>query len=111
MDGSRITRALLSEGRRQKGTGQLSWTPEGRGECLAVNRDDHFTPPLIQLVRAEFRDVPWARAGVGLVRLRQEVTEPDARRTALYKEYLEVYRSLYPMTSSAMARLSRLAGE
>ncbi len=46
-----------------------------------------------------------------VVRLRPDVTEPDERRTQLYKNYFELYKSLYPLTSSAMARLSRLALE
>lgn len=46
-----------------------------------------------------------------MVRLRPEVTEPDAARAEVYKEYLDVYRSLYPITSSAMNRLSELGTE
>ncbi len=44
-----------------------------------------------------------------VVRLREEVTEPDPERTKIYEEYYEVYRSLYPTTSSAMSRLTDLA--
>jgi xylulokinase len=44
-----------------------------------------------------------------VVRLRPEVTEPDERRTQLYKDYFELYRSLYPLTSSVMTGLSKLA--
>jgi len=44
-----------------------------------------------------------------VVRLRPEVTEPDPRRTRVYKEYFEIYKSLYPLTATAMARLSALA--
>ena len=43
-----------------------------------------------------------------VVRLRGEVTEPDPERTKNYEEYYEVYRSLYPTTSSAMSRLTDL---
>jgi xylulokinase len=43
-----------------------------------------------------------------LVKLREELTEPDADRSKVYGEYYEVYRSLYPATSSAMSRLADL---
>jgi xylulokinase len=46
-----------------------------------------------------------------VVKLRPEVTEPDAARAAVYKEYFDVYRSLYPVTSKTMARLSHLTGQ
>ena len=44
-----------------------------------------------------------------VVRLREETTEPDPERTKIYEEHYEVYRSLYPATSSAMSRLTDLA--
>jgi xylulokinase len=44
-----------------------------------------------------------------VIRLRPDVTEPDERRTQLYKEYLSIYQSLYPLTKAAMSGLSRLA--
>ena len=44
-----------------------------------------------------------------VVKLREEITEPDAERSKIYEEYYEVYRSLYPATSSAMSRLTGLA--
>jgi len=44
-----------------------------------------------------------------IVRLREEITEPDEERSRLYEEHYEVYRSLYPATSSAMSRLTDLA--
>jgi xylulokinase len=44
-----------------------------------------------------------------VVRLRPDVTEPDERRTQLYKRYFELYKSLYPLTSSVMTGLSQLA--
>ncbi|HJQ30180.1 MAG TPA: xylulokinase [Rubrobacter sp.] len=44
-----------------------------------------------------------------VVRLREEITEPDSERTKIYEEYYEVYRSLYPATSPAMSRLTDLA--
>jgi xylulokinase len=44
-----------------------------------------------------------------VVSLREEVTEPDPERTKIYEEHYEVYRSLYPATSSAMSRLTDLA--
>ena len=43
------------------------------------------------------------------VRLREEITEPDAHRTRIYEEHYEVYRSLYPATREAMHRLAELA--
>jgi xylulokinase len=44
-----------------------------------------------------------------VVRLREEVTEPDPERTGIYGELYEVYSSLYPSTRSAMHRLTELA--
>lgn len=44
-----------------------------------------------------------------VVELREEVTEPDLERSKIYEEYYEIYRSLYPATSSAMSRLTALA--
>jgi xylulokinase len=41
------------------------------------------------------------------VRLREEVTEPE--RKEIYEELYEVFRSLYPVTRSAMHRLTDLA--
>jgi xylulokinase len=46
-----------------------------------------------------------------VVELREEVTEPDGERSKIYEEYYEVYRSLYPATSSAMSRLADLAAD
>jgi xylulokinase len=53
-----------------------------------------------------YADVEEATA---VVELRQEVTEPEPERAKIYEEYYEVYRSLYPATSIAMARLADLA--
>jgi xylulokinase len=53
-----------------------------------------------------YRDVGEACA---VVRLREEVTEPDPERTRIYEEHYEVYRSLYPATESAVHRLTDLA--
>ena len=44
-----------------------------------------------------------------VVHLREEITEPDTDRAKIYEEHYEVYRSLYPATSSAMSRLTDLA--
>jgi xylulokinase len=44
-----------------------------------------------------------------VVELRQEITEPDTGNSKIYEEYYEIYRSLYPDTSSAMSRLADLA--
>ncbi len=44
-----------------------------------------------------------------VVELRQEITEPEPEISKVYEEYYEVYRSLYPATSSAMSRLTDLA--
>jgi xylulokinase len=49
------------------------------------------------------------REACSVVRLRPDVTEPDQRRTQLYKEYFAIYKSLYPLTAPAMTGLSRLA--
>ena len=46
-----------------------------------------------------------------VVELREEVTEPDRERTKTYEDYYEVYRSLYPATSSAMSILTDLAAD
>jgi xylulokinase len=46
-----------------------------------------------------------------VVRLREGITEPDPERTKVYEEYYEIYRSLYPATSSAMSGLTDLAAE
>ena len=43
-----------------------------------------------------------------VVELRNELTEPDRERTKIYEDYYEVYRSLYPATSSAMSHLTDL---
>jgi xylulokinase len=43
-----------------------------------------------------------------LVELREEITEPDARRAEAYEGYYEVYRSLYPATRDFMSRLTEL---
>jgi xylulokinase len=53
-----------------------------------------------------YRDVGEACA---VVRLREEVTEPDPERASIYEEHYEVYRSLYPATRSATSRLTELA--
>jgi xylulokinase len=44
-----------------------------------------------------------------VVRLREEITEPDPQRSKVYEQHYEVYRSLYPATRSTMSRLSDLA--
>jgi xylulokinase len=44
-----------------------------------------------------------------VVKLREGITEPDRERSKVYEEYYEVYRSLYPASSSAMSRLADLA--
>jgi xylulokinase len=46
---------------------------------------------------------------VSVVKLREEITEPDTDRARTYEEHYEVYRSLYPATSSTMSRLTDLA--
>jgi xylulokinase len=43
-----------------------------------------------------------------LVKLREEVTEPDPRRAQAYEGYYEAYRSLYPATREVMSRLTEL---
>lgn len=44
-----------------------------------------------------------------VVRVREEVTEPDPERVRTYEDYYGVYRSLYPATRDAMSRLTELA--
>jgi xylulokinase len=44
-----------------------------------------------------------------VVKLREEITEPDRERSKVYEEYYEVYRSLYPATRTVMSRLTDLA--
>jgi len=46
---------------------------------------------------------------VSVVKLREEITEPDTDRARTYEEHYEVYRSLYPATRSTMSRLTDLA--
>jgi xylulokinase len=53
-----------------------------------------------------FRDVAEACA---LVRLRDEVVEPDAGRARLYDELFAIHAGLYPATREAMHALTRLA--
>ncbi len=53
-----------------------------------------------------YRDVGEATSRV---ELREEVTEPDPKRTVLYAEYHDIYSSLYAATKDAMHRLSRVA--
>ncbi|HYZ06073.1 MAG TPA: xylulokinase [Rubrobacter sp.] len=48
---------------------------------------------------------------VSVVKLREEITEPDSDRAKIYEEHYEVYRSLYPATSFAMSRLTDLAAD
>ncbi|ABG03377.1 xylulokinase [Rubrobacter xylanophilus DSM 9941] len=55
-----------------------------------------------------YRDVQEAVASC--VRLREELTEPDERRSKAYEEHYAVYRSLYAANREAMHRLSELAG-
>jgi xylulokinase len=44
-----------------------------------------------------------------VVKVREEVTEPEPERSKAYEDYYEVYRSLYPETRSTMSRLADLA--
>ena len=46
---------------------------------------------------------------ISVVTLREEITEPDAETSKIYEEYYEIYRSLYPATSTAMSRLTDFA--
>lgn len=55
-----------------------------------------------------YRDVEEARS---VVKLRDEVTEPDPKRIEVYEKYYEVYRSLYPVQKDAMRELWDLAAE
>ena len=55
-----------------------------------------------------YRDVQEAVASC--VRLREELTEPDERRSKAYEEHYAVYRSLYAANREVMHRLSELAG-
>jgi xylulokinase len=61
---------------------------------------------LAGVVSGAYADVDEATS---VVRLREEVTEPDREWAKIYEEHYEVYRSLYPATSSAMSRLTDLA--
>jgi xylulokinase len=44
-----------------------------------------------------------------VVELREETTESDTKRAKIYEEYYEIYRSMYPATSSTMSHLTDLA--
>jgi xylulokinase len=46
---------------------------------------------------------------VSVVKLREEITDPDTDRAEIYEEHYNIYRSLYPATSSVMSRLTDLA--
>jgi xylulokinase len=46
-----------------------------------------------------------------VVRLREEITEPDTDRAKIYEEHYEIFRSLYPATSTAMSHLTDLAAD
>ena len=48
---------------------------------------------------------------VSVVKLREEITDPDTERANIYEEHYEIYRSLYPATSTAMSRLTDLAAD
>jgi sugar (pentulose or hexulose) kinase len=45
------------------------------------------------------------------VKLREEITDPDTERANIYEEHYEIYRSLYPATSTAMSRLTDLSAD
>jgi xylulokinase len=51
-----------------------------------------------------------AEEAMARVRVRDEVTEPDAGRAARYDELYGVYASLYPAARDAMHRLAAFAG-
>jgi xylulokinase len=48
---------------------------------------------------------------VSVVKLREEITDPDTERANIYEEHYEIYRSLYPATSTAMSRLTDLSAD
>jgi xylulokinase len=48
---------------------------------------------------------------VSVVKLREEITDPDTDRANIYEEHYEIYRSLYSATSTAMSRLTDLAAD
>jgi xylulokinase len=50
-----------------------------------------------------------AEEATSVVRLREEVIEPNPQRVRAYEDVYEVYRSLYPATSGTMHHLSNLA--
>jgi xylulokinase len=60
---------------------------------------------LAGVAAGHYRDVDEASH---LVKLREEITEPDARRAQAYEGYYDVYRSLYPATRGVMSRLTEL---
>ena len=51
------------------------------------------------------------REAAGVVKLRDEATEPDPERAKVYDEHYEIYSSLYPATKDAMSRLTGLASK
>ncbi len=62
---------------------------------------------LLAGVAAEiFSDVDQAAS---VVKLREDVTVPDPERSRIYREYYDVYRTLYGSTVSQMHRLSTLS--
>ena len=75
----------------------------------AADEGPAYGAALLAGVAAEtYADVEEA---TGVVKLREEVTEPDPERMKTYEEHYAVYRSLYPATREAMSRLTRLAAE
>ena len=60
---------------------------------------------LAGVAAGHYRDVDEASH---LVKLREEITGPDARRAQAYEGYYDVYRSLYPATREVMSRLTEL---
>ena len=70
---------------------------------LAIEEGAAYGAALLGHVAAgTFGDVDGATS---VVRTLDEVTEPDARRTAIYDDTYDVYRSLYPTLRSDMHRL------
>jgi xylulokinase len=54
-------------------------------------------------------DLPDVRHAGSLVKLKDEVAEPDRTRVGIYRDYFEAYRDLYPATHETMATLTHLA--
>jgi xylulokinase len=76
---------------------------------MAVDEGPAYGAALLAGVASgQFRNVHEA---CSVIRIRQEVAEPEPSRAELYRKYRDAYRDLYPATAAVMARLADLAAD